>query len=192
MHKYQKECDDFLISQKVLPVCTFTEKDKAVELARSLVQKGVLVMEIAYRNENLYSDIDDCIREVKKQVPQIRVGAATVTNPKIALRAKKSGADFLVSPGFNPKTVRWAKLRKMPFYPGVVTPSEIEVARQYGFFLLKFFPAEASGGAVMLKNLASPFPEVRFIVSGGINEQNEEAYRALSNVSVISGTYLSK
>ena len=62
MHKYQKECDDFLISQKVLPVCTFTEKDKAVELARSLVQKGVLVMEIAYRNENLYSDIDDCIR----------------------------------------------------------------------------------------------------------------------------------
>ncbi len=192
MHKYQKECDDFLISQKVLPVCTFTEKDKAVELARSLVQKGVLVMEIAYRNENLYSDIDDCIREVKKQVPQIRVGAATVTNPKIALRAKKSGADFLVSPGFNPKTVRWAKLRKMPFYPGVVTPSEIEVARQYGFSLLKFFPAEASGGAVMLKNLASPFPEVRFIVSGGINEQNEEAYRALSNVSVISGTYLSK
>ena len=192
MHKYQKECDDFLISQKLLPVCTFTEKDKAVELARSLVQKGVLVMEIAYRNENLYSDIDDCIREVKKQVPQIRVGAATVTNPKIALRAKKSGADFLVSPGFNPKTVRWAKLRKMPFYPGVVTPSEIEVARQYGFSLLKFFPAEASGGAVMLKNLASPFPEVRFIVSGGINEQNEEAYRALSNVSVISGTYLSK
>ena len=192
MHKYQKECDDFLISQKVLPVCTFTEKDKAVELARSLVQKGVLVMEIAYRNENLYSDIDDCIREVKKQVPQIRVGAATVTNPKIALRAKKSGADFLVSPGFNPKTVRWAKLRKMPFYPGVVTPSEIEVARQYGFSLLKFFPAEASGGAVMLKNLASPFPEVRFIVSGGINQQNEEAYRALSNVSVISGTYLSK
>ena len=192
MHKYQKVCDDFLISQKVLPVCTFTEKDKAVELARSLVQKGVLVMEIAYRNENLYSDIDDCIREVKKQVPQIRVGAATVTNPKIALRAKKSGADFLVSPGFNPKTVRWAKLRKMPFYPGVVTPSEIEVARQYGFSLLKFFPAEASGGAVMLKNLASPFPEVRFIVSGGINEQNEEAYRALSNVSVISGTYLSK
>ena len=192
MHKYQKECDDFLISQKVLPVCTFTEKDKAVELARSLVQKGVLVMEIAYRNENLYSDIDDCIREVKKQVPQIRVGAATVTNPKIALRAKKSGADFLVSPGFNPKTVRWAKLRKMPFYPGVVTPSEIEVARQYGFSLLKFFPAEASGGAVMLKNLASPFPEVRFIVSGGINEQNEEAYRALSNVSVISGSYLSK
>ena len=192
MHKYQKECDDFLISQKVLPVCTFTEKDKAVELARSLVQKGVLVMEIAYRNENLYSDIDDCIREVKKQVPQIRVGAATVTNPKIALRAKKAGADFLVSPGFNPKTVRWAKLRKMPFYPGVVTPSEIEVARQYGFSLLKFFPAEASGGAVMLKNLASPFPEVRFIVSGGINEQNEEAYRALSNVSVISGSYLSK
>lgn len=189
---YQSRFDDFFKAQKFLPVCTSSSADQALLLAGRLVEKNILVMEIAYRNQKLYSEIDYCIAAVKKHFPQMKVGAATVINKKIAKRAIKSGADFLISPGFNPRTASYAKFKKIPFYPGVATPSEIERAKEMGFSLLKFFPAEAIGGVKMLKCLASPFPEVSFIVSGGINEENQESYQTLSNVSVISGSYLAK
>ena len=188
----QKIMDEKIKACGAVAVCSVYESAEAVELARLLLSKNIGAMEIAYRKLDSFDKSDECIRAVRKNVPEMLVGAATVVNSSIARRAFKAGAQFILSPGYNPSTVSFCLCHKIPVYPGVLTPSEIERALENGLTLLKFFPAEPAGGIPYLKALSGPFPQVSFIVSGGLNAENEKNYRQLSNVSAVSGSWLSK
>ena len=133
---------------------------------------------------------DECIRAVRETVPEMLVGAATVTSPKLARRAIKAGAQFILSAGFNPKTVSYCVRKNFPVYPGIAVPGEIEQAMAFGLKLLKIFPVSVLGGTSYLKALSGPYPEVNFIVSGGLNAKNEDEYRTMNNVAAVSGSYL--
>lgn len=188
----QKLCDEKIAAAGKLAVCTVYDKDEAVGLAKKLVERGVFAMEIAYRNPEKLEQTDEAIRAVRKEVPEMLVGAATVTSLSLARRAVKSGAQFALSPGFDREVVRWCKKHSFPFYPGVLTPSEVLAAKQEGLTLLKFFPAESFDGVKILGSYRGPFPDVKFIVSGGLNAQNQGAYSALKNVVCVSGSWLSE
>lgn len=187
----QSEFDSKIKNAGAVAVCSVLEPEKACRIAESLLKNGISAMEIAYRKLDSFEKTDACIKSVRREVPEMLLGAATVINPEIARRAKKSGAQFILSPGFNPKTVKFCKKNRIPVYPGVLTPSEIEAALAFGLTTLKFFPSEASGGIPLLKSLKGPFPNVKFIVSGGLNSENEKSYRELDNVIAVSGSWLS-
>ncbi len=189
--KHQKEFDEKIALSGAVAVCSVLESDEAVSLARRLLSKNILAMEIAYRNLSEMEKTDECIRAVRREVPEILLGAATVVNREIAVRAVRAGAQFILSPGLNPSTVKFCIRKKIPVYPGVQTPTEIEAALELGLCTLKFFPAEHSGGTELLRCLSGPFPNVRFIVSGGLNAKNEASYRELKNVAAVSGSWLS-
>ena len=179
------EAGEIAVVQTSLPA-------EAVMIAKKLLEKGVKAMEIAYRDLENLEGSDECIRAVREQVPEVLVGGATITCPKLARRAVKSGAQFLLSAGFNYKTVKYCVRHNIPVYPGIATPGEIERAIEFGLSVLKIFPVEILGGTKYLAALSGPYPEVRFIVSGGINSQNCENYKTLVNVAAVSGSYLCK
>lgn len=178
---------------KIVPVVTVFDPSVAVKIADSLVEGGVKAVEFTFRNINGSYDIKkagECIRAVEKSCPEMLVGAGTVINPELAKIALDSGAQFVMSPGFNPATVEFCIQNKLPVFPGVNNPSNIEEALMYGLSVLKFFPAEVSGGVKMLKALSGPFPGVKFIPTGGINEQNAEEYLNCRNVIAVGGSWI--
>lgn len=179
------EAGEIAVVQTSLPA-------ESVVIAKKLLEKGVKAMEIAYRDLENLEGSDECIRAVREQVPEILVGGATITCPKLAKRAVKAGAQFLLSAGFNCKTVKYCVRHNIPVYPGIATPGEIEKALEFGLSVLKIFPVEILGGTKYLTALAGPYPEVRFIVSGGVNSQNCAEYKNQKNVAAVSGSYLCK
>lgn len=186
----QKKMDKVLEQVKYLAVCKSTNKDEVVRIAQALMKKNIYAIELAYRGMEHFDAVDACISTVRSEVPQILVGAATITNENLACRALVAGAQFILSPGFSKKTVKFCIKNDLPIYPGVMTPSEVQAASNMGLTLLKFFPVECAGGVATLKAIGSPFPDVKFIVSGGVNSKNAETYMKASNVAVISGSYL--
>lgn len=192
MNAEQIACDRKIADAGAVAVLTARSPEDAVAAAEKLISADICALEIAYRGSESFAAADACIKAVRREVPKMLVGAATVINPGIARRAIKSGAQFILSPGLNPRTVRYCLRRHIPVYPGVATPSEIERALAFGLSLLKYFPAELLGGAEMLSALAGPFPQVRFIVSGGLNAENAAEYKTCSNVAAVSGSWLSR
>lgn len=192
MNRKQIECDEKIAQAGGIAVLSAVTPEEAVLKAGKLLSAGIRALEIPYRGKDFFDAADACIRAVRREVPEMLVGAATVINPVIARRAVKAGAQFILSPGFNPRTVRYCLHHSIPVYPGVATSSEIERALEFGLSTLKYFPAESLGGVKMLSALAGPFPQVRFIVSGGLNAQNAEEYKKCRNVAVVSGSWLSK
>ena len=192
MNRKQIECDEKIAQAGGIAVLSAVTPEEAVLKAGKLPSTGIRALEIPYRGKDFFDAADACIRAVRREVPEMLVGAATVINPVIARRAVKAGAQFILSPGFNPRTVRSCLRHSIPVYPGVATSSEIERALEFGLSTLKYFPAESLGGVKMLSALAGPFPQVRFIVSGGLNAQNAEEYKKCRNVAVVSGSWLSK
>lgn len=190
--KKQYLMDELIAEAGEIAVVQTTLPAEAVHIARTLLEKGVKAMEIAYRDPENQEGSDECIRAVREQVPEMLAGAATITSPEVARRAVKSGAQFLLSAGFNWKTVKYCVSRNIPVYPGVATPGEIEQALGFGLSVLKIFPVEILGGTKYLNALKGPYPCVRFIVSGGINSQNCAEYKKLENVLAVSGSYLCK
>lgn len=188
----QKKMDRVLNKIKYLAVCQTLDKSVALEIAKSLVSREIYAMEIAYRDKDNFDTVDECISYVRTHETGIMLGAATVTNVDIACRALVAGAQFCLSPGSDKKTIKFCQKNDLPIYPGVMTPSEIQAASNMGLTLLKFFPAVASGGVAMLKAFASPFPDIKFLVSGGVNKDNAQKFLALPNVALVSGTYLCK
>lgn len=170
----------------VIPVLAIADVDKAVPLARALVAGGLRVIEITLRTACAL----DAIRQIAESVDDAIVGAGTVLSPQDLEKAKHAGARFAVSPGATQSLLSAAQKGDLPFLPGVATPSEIIAALDQGFSHLKFFPAEAAGGIPMLKSFAGPFPGVVFCPTGGIREDNLEAYLALTNVACVGGTWL--
>ena len=187
----QKKFDIKIENAEFVAVCSTLDPIKALEIAERLLSKGINAMEIAYRNPSAIEKTDLCIKTVRKAFPAMLLGAATVINAKLARRAVKAGAQFILSPGYNPSTVAYCVWLSIPVYPGVATPSEIEAALEWNLTTLKFFPAEAMGGIAFLKSLAGPFPQVKFIVSGGLDAENQAEYRNLKNVAAVSGSWLS-
>ena len=170
----------------ILPVVTLERIEYAVPLARAVAESGLPGMEVVFRS----ACAADAIRTIRNALPGLLLGAGTILNCDQVNKAIDAGADFLVSPGFAPKVVSCSVRRGIPIYPGVTTPTEIEQAMEYGLDVLKFFPAETSGGVDKLKSFAGPYKNIRFIPTGGINEKNFKEYLALDNVVAVGGSFM--
>jgi 2-dehydro-3-deoxyphosphogluconate aldolase / (4S)-4-hydroxy-2-oxoglutarate aldolase len=174
------------ISQiKLIPMVVMDKAEHASAFADALVQGGLPVAEITFRT----AAAEAAIRSLAKR-GDLLVGAGTVLSIEQADRAIDAGAQFLVAPGTNPKVVEHALKRGVPMVPGVATPSEIELAMSLGASALKFFPAENLGGVGTLKALAGPYPDVRFIPTGGITPELLPNYLKLRSVIACGGSWL--
>jgi 2-dehydro-3-deoxyphosphogluconate aldolase/(4S)-4-hydroxy-2-oxoglutarate aldolase len=171
---------------RVVPVIVITDVAQAVPMAHALLQGGVDVMEITLR----HSAGLPAIAAVAKAVPEMHVGAGTVTRASEVQSVIDAGATFALSPGMSVDILKQAIDKALPFVPGVMTPSEVMVARELGFSLMKLFPATQAGGLGMLKALAGPLGDVQFCPTGGVSLDNMNDFLALSNVAMVGGSWL--
>ena len=171
-----------------MPVIVLDSADAAIPLADALMDGGLPLIEITFRTPAAA----EAIRRLRQERPEILVGAGTVVTAENLHGAQASGARFAIAPGFNPQQVERAKQCGLPFVPGVCTPSETEQALALGCSVLKFSPAEVSGGTAMLNAMASTYAHlgVRFVPTGGVNMSNLAAYLALDIVAAVGGTWL--
>lgn len=188
-----KETIEKLNGARIIPLVAVEDKDKALGTVSALAEGGIKAVEIAFRTTGGKSSLDAiarCIEECAKAFPQIAVGAGTVINAPLAKQAAEAGASFIVSPGFNHSTVAWCIEHGEPIIPGVNSPTQIECALGAGLEVLKFFPAELTGGVKWLKAMSGPFPQVSFVATGGINENNVLDYLNCPNCAAICGSYI--
>ncbi|MDZ4198613.1 MAG: bifunctional 4-hydroxy-2-oxoglutarate aldolase/2-dehydro-3-deoxy-phosphogluconate aldolase [Kiritimatiellia bacterium] len=176
-----------ILEKRIVPVAVIDRIEDAVPLARAIRDGGLNVIEVTFRTESAA----DVVRAIRQDDPSMVVGAGTLLTPDQVIEAHSAGALFGVSPGLNTKVLERAHLLRMPFVPGVMTPTEIERAMELGCRVLKFFPAEAAGGMSMLKALAGPYKhtKVKLIPLGGITGANAAAYLALPMVAAVGGTW---
>ncbi|MFM8356097.1 MAG: bifunctional 4-hydroxy-2-oxoglutarate aldolase/2-dehydro-3-deoxy-phosphogluconate aldolase [Gammaproteobacteria bacterium] len=177
---------EVLERQRVLPVLTVGDADILPPLVEALIAAGVCALEITLRT----AEALDHIRYVVQHHPQVWVGAGTVLSAHQWQAAEQAGARFFVSPCTTPALVACAQASAGFWLPGVQTASEIALARDQGFRLQKFFPAEAAGGARALASLAPVFPDVRFCPTGGVDARNWRDYLALAAVPFVAGSWL--
>src|SRR5438034_355669 len=170
----------------VLPVVTIERERDAVPLARALFEGGLPVIEITLRTAAAVP----AIVAIARELPQIVVGAGTLLRAADVATAVQAGAGFLVSPGLTPELAAAALAAELPYLPGVATPSEVMAARALGICVMKFFPAEALGGAAWLRALAPVFPGVAFCPTGGIDETRAAEYLTLANVPMVGGSWM--
>ena len=172
----------------IVPVVKIDDAKKAEALAGALVKGGIPTAEVTFRTDAA----EEAIQIMHKAYPEMIVGAGTVLSIENCEKAVAAGAAFIVSPGFDEKIVSWCIDHKIPVCPGVCTPSDIQKAIALGLDVVKFFPAEASGGVNMLKNLGGPFPSLKFMPTGGVNLGNLQSYASASNVISVGGTWMVK
>ena len=179
---------DTLDKIKIVPVLVLDSVDAGLRMCETLYANGLAAAEITFRT----AAAEGVIREAAKRFPDMLIGAGTVLNTADLHRAADAGARFAVAPGFNPTVVREALRSKIDFIPGVLTPGEIEQGLELGLRTFKFFPAEAAGGAAMLKALIAPYRHlgVRFMPTGGVKPANVETYLAIPEVAAVGGTWL--
>ena len=170
----------------VVPVVVVDDLAHAVPVARALVAGGLPVIELTLRTPVAL----DAIRAIASEVPEILIGAGTIVTPGQAKEARDAGAQFLVSPGSTPTLLGAMADTGLPFLPGTATVSEVLAVLEAGYTELKFFPAEASGGAAFLKSIAGPVPAARFCPTGGITAATAPSYLALPNVGCVGGSWL--
>ncbi len=183
---HEEELIGLLRSARVIPVLTIERAEDAVPLARALVAGGVRVLEITLRTDAAV----DAAKAIVAGVPEAIVGLGTVLTPEDLARAGALGARFAVSPGATPELLDAAAASDLPFMPGIATASELMQAQARGFGLVKFFPAEQSGGIGALRALAGPFPQARFCPTGGIGESNAATWLTETNVVAVGGSWL--
>ncbi len=181
---------DSLLKQRLVCVAVIDQPDDAVLLAEALLAGGLNVMEVTFRT----AGAADSIARIRSGVPQIAIGAGTLLSPEQVKQAVGAGAQFGVSPGLNESVLAEANKNDMPFFPGVMTPTEVGRALDLGSKHLKFFPAEAAGGVKMLKALAGPFGHtgVKFVPTGGINAASLADYLAVPQVAAIGGSWMAE
>lgn len=170
----------------IIPVVKINNSKNAVPLAKALYKGGIPAIEITLRTEAGINSIHD----IAENVPEMIIGAGTVLTIKQAEAAVSAGAQFIVSPGLNLKLVQWCKENDVTIMPGVSSATEIETAMEYGLNVLKFFPAESSGGTAAIKSFAGPFGDLKFMPTGGINENNFHDYLSLKNVIACGGSWM--
>ncbi|MBY7983400.1 bifunctional 4-hydroxy-2-oxoglutarate aldolase/2-dehydro-3-deoxy-phosphogluconate aldolase [Vibrio fluvialis] len=170
---------------KIVPVIAINDAAHAVPLAKVLVENGLPCAEVTFRTDAA----QESIRLMRDAYPELLIGAGTVLTTQQVDQAISAGADFIVSPGLNPTTVKYCQQRGIAIVPGVNNPSLVEQAMELGLKTLKFFPAEPSGGVAMLKALSAVYP-VQFMPTGGVNPRNVADYLAIPSVVACGGTWM--
>ena len=158
----------------------------AVPLAKALCAGGVPVAEVTFRA----AGADKAVRLMKEACPDMIVGVGTVINTEQIDRAIAAGAEFIVTPGFDAELVAYAQQKGLPIYPGCTTPTDYHAALKFGLEVLKFFPAEQSGGLAKIKAMAGPFPMFKVMPTGGISLKNLAEYAASPVIAACGGTYM--
>jgi len=169
----------------VIPVIVIDDAAIARPLAEALVAGGLRVLEVTLRTEAALRAISEMAK-----VPGAIVGSGTVRNALQMGHSVDAGAQFMVSPGASPRLLEAADAHAIPLLPGIATPTEAMTAAEHGYQMLKFFPAEALGGAKVLKAYASPLPDITFCPTGGIDAAKAKDYLALPNVICVGGSWI--
>lgn len=175
-------------STGIVPVVVLNKAADAVPLAESLVSGGLPCAEVTFRTDAA----EESIRAIAKNFPQMLVGAGTVLTTEQVDRALDAGAKFIVSPGLNPKVVEHCMKKGVPITPGIMTPTELEVALGFGLDVVKFFPAENAGGLKMIKAMSAPYTMMRFMPTGGITAANVREYLACDEILACGGSWMVK
>ncbi len=170
----------------IVPVVKIDRGEDAVPLAKALCAGGLPCAEVTFRTDAAA----EAIKAMTENFPQMCVGAGTVLNAAQVDAAVEAGAQFIVSPGLNPRTVRYCLDKKVPIVPGTSSPSDIEQAIELGLDVVKFFPAEQSGGLAKIKAMAAPYGNMRFMPTGGINAGNLTSYLDFDRVIACGGSWM--
>lgn len=170
----------------IVPVVKIDRAEDAVPLAKALCAGGLPCAEVTFRTEAAAG----AIKAMTENFPDMCVGAGTVLNAAQVDAAVEAGAKFIVSPGLNPKTVKYCMEKKVPITPGTSSPSDIEQAIELGLEVVKFFPAEQSGGLAKIKAMAAPYVNMKFMPTGGINAKNLNSYLDFPRVIACGGSWM--
>ena len=172
----------------VVPVVVLEDAKDALPLAKALKEGGLPCAEVTFRTDAA----EESIRLIRREYPDMLVGAGTVLGIDQAERALEAGAKFIVSPGFDPQVVDDCLERDVPVFPGCITPSEVAQAVKRGMEVLKFFPAEQAGGLAMIKAMAAPYTMVKFMPTGGISEKDLKEYLECDKIICCGGSWMVK
>ena len=172
----------------IVPVIKLDDAKDAVPLAKALCDGGLPCAEVTFRT----AAAEESIRLMREAFPDMLIGAGTVLTTEQVDLAMNAGATFIVSPGLNPKVVSYCLERNIPITPGCSTPSDIEAALELGLEVVKFFPAEAAGGLAMIKAMAAPYVNVKFMPTGGINASNLTSYLDFPKIIACGGSWMVK
>ena len=171
----------------VVPVIKLNNPERdAAPLARALCEGGVPVAEVTFRA----AGADTAILFMKEACPEMLVGAGTVLTTEHVDKAIAAGAEFIVTPGFDPEIVKYCVEKNMPIYPGCTTPTDYHAALKFGLEVLKFFPAEQSGGLAKIKAMSAPFPMFKVMPTGGISLNNLKEYISCPVIAACGGSYM--
>lgn len=170
----------------IVPVVVLEEAAQALPVAQALLAGGINVMEITFRT----AAAKESIATVAREMPEMMVGAGTVINLRQLEEAAQAGAQFIVSPGSSAELIEASLERQLAIVPGVATPSEIMIGLELGLKVFKFFPAETYGGLKAIKALSGPFPQIRFIPTGGIRQDNAGEYLKNPGIIAVGGSWM--
>ena len=173
---------------KIIPVAVIEDSENAIPLGKALLDAGLPVVEVTFRTEAAAESIS----RLREKFPDMLVGAGTVLKIEQVKAAVDAASEFIVTPGFNPTIVDYCVENKIPIVPGLNTPSFIEWGLERGLNHFKFFPAGISGGPRMLQLLSGPYPSVKFMPTGGVNNQTLIEYLKLDNVFACGGSWIVK
>lgn len=173
---------------KVIPVVVIKDEKDTVPTLKALKDGGINCAEITFRT----ACAAEAIAIGVKEFPDMNIGAGTVINLEQAQKAVESGAKFLVSPGLSEEVAKFASAKNIPYFPGCVTPTEIMQALKLGISVVKFFPANVYGGLKAIKALSGPFPQVKFIPTGGVDLDNLSEFLSFDKIYAVGGSFMMK
>ena len=173
---------------KVIPVVVIKDEKDTVFTLKALKDGGINCAEITFRT----ACAAEAIAIGVKEFPDMNIGAGTVINLEQAQKAVDSGAKFLVSPGLSEEVAKFASEKNIPYFPGCVTPTEIMQALKLGISVVKFFPANVYGGLKAIKALSGPFPQVKFIPTGGVDLDNLSEFLSFDKIYAVGGSFMMK
>ena len=171
--------------EKYVPVVVIKELSETDKILKALKNNGINTAEITFRT----ACAAEAIAYAVENYPDMNIGAGTVINPEQCEKALAAGAKFIVSPGLSVSVAKICKLRGVPYYPGCVTPTEIMQALELGIEIVKFFPANVYGGLKAMKALAGPFPQIKFIPTGGVDRNNIDEFLAWEKIYAVGGSF---
>ena len=174
--------------EKFIPVVVIKEMGETDKILTALKKSGINCAEITFRTACAAEAIEYAV----KNYPDMEIGAGTVINAQQCEAALAAGATFIVSPGFSPAVAKICTERNIPYYPGCVTPTEIMAALEFGITTVKFFPANVYGGLSALKALSGPFPQVKFLPTGGVDLSNIREFLAFDKIVAVGGSFMMK
>ena len=174
--------------EKFIPVVVIKEMSETDKILTALKNNGINCAEITFRT----ACAAEAIEYACKNYPDMSIGAGTVINAEQCEAALKAGAQFIVSPGLSVAVAKICNERNIPYYPGCVTPTEIMAALELGITTVKFFPANVYGGLKAMKALAAPFPQIKFIPTGGVDRSNIDEFLAWDKIAAIGGSFFVK